>query len=332
MDYTPPDITSILGIVDTFIRLSDEQTRGHRQYHKYHPSEWGKCLRSQQYKHYAQLGHIDEAHETHSSQKLRLFQKGHNMQSRWEDYFTAVNILRGRWKCKNPICLSFNDDGSLKDISLEDRQKISKTGKTRVHGMDNKCGDFKPDYCACGGSDFKYCEVPVIDEELNFNGHADCILDFSRFDPTLLKGVRPTFNIETLPKKPIVIDMKTAGQWAWDKQVKKAGLHSYYRIQILIYAHILDCEYGCVIYENKNDSSVAAFKVEKDEELFEIIRSQSKLMQKMADKQLLPPPRPEDKNVFECKNCPFKTVCHKSKIWSDPQLSEKRRRFYGKLL
>lgn len=328
MDYTPPDISSLLGIVDTFLRWQNEKTQGDRKYFEYHPSEWGKCLRTQQYKHYAQLGSVTAEPEKLTSTKLRLFEKGHNMQSRWERYFTAVNILRGVWKCRNPLCFMTSDDGQHANWDNKERQQAFEIIKTRVYGKDQLVGCFKPDNCICGCKDFDYHEVSVKSKEMNLSGHADCILDFSRFDPERFKEVRPSFNIDTLPKKPIVIDMKTIGEWAWKKQIEKIGLHDYYRTQILIYAHILECEYGVVIYENKNNSQVAAFKVEKNEEMFNNIKWQSQMMQKMVERKMLPPPRPETKDDFECKYCSFSNVCHQSAIWDDPDLDTKRHKFY----
>ena len=49
--YTPPEVTSVMNLVDTYIRWRTVSTRYDRSYEHYHPSELGKCLRMQQYKH-----------------------------------------------------------------------------------------------------------------------------------------------------------------------------------------------------------------------------------------------------------------------------------------
>lgn len=306
--FVPPDIASMMGIVDTHLQWRQEKEKGSRKYFKYHPSEWGGCLREQQYKHFVQLGYVDATEENHSSQMARLFETGHATQARWEIYFDEIGILRGLWKC---------------------------TSCKHMHGTEETLGIFNPGGCEkCDAkAPLRYCEVSVIDEELNFSGHADCILDFSRFDPSKYEGVRQHFNMKTLPKRPVVVDMKTCNEWSWKKQVQSQGVHKKYRIQILIYAHILDCEYGVVIYENKNNSAASAFKVERNDELFDTIRWQAKAMQELSKRKKLPPPKPADKESKECNYCDFRSICYTSPIWENEEaLTEKRVRFYKNLL
>lgn len=270
------------------------------------------CLRRQQYKHLAHEGFMKVEPVIHSSKMQRLFDKGHNMHHRWQQfYFADMGILKGYWKC--PSC-----------------------GK--VYGKEETLGVFSPEKCEkCGfKGKFNYLEIDVLDDEMNIAGHADIILDFSRFDPDRYKGVRSAFNPEHLPKKPIVVDMKTIGSMQWNKKLKQYGLHKEYLIQITIYCHILDCEYGVVIYENKDNSDACAYKVPRNDELFKKIKEQTVIMKKLADRTvdgkrlpLLPPPKPLEKSDYECSNCEFASLCHKSKIWDDPELVEKRKSFYG---
>ena len=91
--YTPKDIQSLLGLIDTYKRHQAFQTRFNRSYKHYHPSEWGKCLRLQQYKHYVELGLIELEYEERDSKILRLFDKGHNMHERWTHYFEDIGVL-----------------------------------------------------------------------------------------------------------------------------------------------------------------------------------------------------------------------------------------------
>lgn len=293
------------------------------------------CLRKQQYNHYVSLGHIEVEPEEINSTKLRLFDKGHNMHLRWqEQYFADMGVLRGRWKCTNPYCYAFDDEGKLRwdDGIPEDKKQVMLEKKTtRIYGKDDKLGVFKPDSCVCGCSSFSYIETPVQSDELNFAGRADLILDFSNMTYEQFEGVRCSFNLRNLPKEPIVADMKTIGDFPFRK-IQREGPHKEYLIQVAIYAHILDLEYGLLIYENKNDSTIDAYRVERNDAVFDTVEWQSKLMQKMADKQALPPPKPVNKDNFECKSCPFKEMCHSSKIWSDPKLDEKREKFYKNLL
>ena len=332
---TPPEISSVLGCVDTFLRHRAWKNYGSRTYFKYHPSEWGKCLRKQQYNHYVSLGHIKVEPEDMSSTKLRLFDKGHNMHLRWQEhYFAEMGVLTGRWKCTNPYCYAFDDEGKMRFESgpnEEHKKKMLETGATRVYGKDALLGCKRPEACACGCQRFDYIETPVVSDELNFAGRADLILDFSSLTYEAFEGVRCSFNTRNLPKKPIVADMKTIGEFPF-KRILTNGPHKEYLIQVAIYAHILDLDFGLLIYENKNDSSIAAYKVEKNDALFDTVRWQSLIMQKMAKSKALPPPKPVNKDNFECKTCPFKSICHSSAVWDDPGLQEKREKFYKNIL
>jgi len=305
LSYIPPEVTSILGVVDTHLRW--KQTQQHRNYKHYHPSEMGKCLRKAQYSRYVEFGWIDLVKKDMDSQKLRLFDKGHNMHARWQKYFTDIGILRGVWRCR---------------------------GCGEMHGEDSSFGDFRPNNCDCGRDDFKYNENSVYDEELNIRGNCDLVLDFSRLksNEKLFEGVRKAFNLDHLPDSPIVIDMKTINYDQFKRQVIGKGPHPEYIMQLTIYIHLLGCEYGLIIYENKNNSDIAAFKVEKNDERFNIIKEQLQAMNAMVKDKFLPPPRPTSKSDYNCKFCDFAPHCHKSKVWNDPKLEEKRKRFYKELL
>jgi hypothetical protein len=111
--YTPKEIQSLIGLVDTYKRWINFTNKDKRNYKHYHPSEWGKCGRAQQYKHYVELGFIKVEFQENDSQTLRLFDKGHNMHNRWADYFIDIGILRGCWKCNNMGCFLFDDNGEF---------------------------------------------------------------------------------------------------------------------------------------------------------------------------------------------------------------------------
>jgi len=334
--YVPKEIVALMGVVDTYKRWKNYEQSQDREYHYYHPSEWGKCLRAQQYKHYAQKGLISVPFKELDSRVLRLFDKGHNMHERWSHYFEDMGrILRGRWRCKNSCCYIFNDDGEL--ISNLNKEKILKVlfkDKRRIYGDKSVNGVLKPEKCACGCKDFDYFETLVYDEELNIKGHADLILDFSNFDVDIFKNVRISFDKRFLPVngKPIVGDMKTIGSSSWRFQLERFGAHKYYEIQLTIYAYILDCEYGVLMYENKDNSEMKWYKIERNDEWWDVIKWQSLTMQDMATSKKLPPPKPKDKSCYECKGCDFKNLCHSSKIWDDPKLDKKRKDFYKILL
>ncbi|MFW6129646.1 MAG: hypothetical protein ACOC56_00590 [Atribacterota bacterium] len=305
--FVTPDINSIIGVVDTYLRWRQKNSPP-RGYEIYHPSAFGGCLRQMQYYRYVERGLIKVEEQDFPSKILRLFDKGHNMHERWTRYMEDIGVLRGYWKCKDPTCLS-------------------------VYGEDDELGCFKPEKCkSCGGKTFYYNEVSVVRKDLNFYGHADMILDFSNFDSSRFNGVDMAFNEDFLPKNPIVVDMKTANDYRF-KRVLQKGPSLKYRVQLVIYANILPVEYGVLIYENKNTSDTAYYKIDKcTDTIFNKIEEQAKSMNEMVDRKLLPPPRPINKDDYECSNCPFKNVCHNSKIWQDSDLDKKRKSFYGNLL
>ena len=331
--YVSPDVASIMGLFDTYIRWQ-QKNKPPRKYIKYHPSEFGRCLRSIQYKTFADLGYISVEPEEIPSDKQRLFDQGHNMHSRWSRYAESMEILRGTWRCMNPMCSFFDDNGNGPNNNWisERRDNILLDHRTRrVYGKEELKGIFRPERCICGSYDLKYEEVAVDSKELNFEGHADMVLDFSKIKEENFKDIRKTFNIETLPKTPIVVDMKTCNARSFDK-LNTIGPNLVYRVQLLIYTYILDVEYGLIIYECKDDSRTASFKIEKDENSWNVVKNQALIMKSLLEQKRLPPPRPSSKSDYECKNCAFQSVCHNSKVWQDTELENKRKDFYRHLL
>jgi hypothetical protein len=330
--YVPQDIQSIIGVIDTHVRWRNNSKD--RSYFKYHPSAFGGCLRNMQYMRYAAMGLIQYQGEEHASQTLRLFEKGQNMHNRWSNYFAEIGILRGVWECTNPCCSLWDDSGTMIPFT-GGKVGDGSFAKPRIYGKDETIGVFKPERCVCGCRTMVYHEASVESEEMNMYGHVDAILDFTGLSLAKYDGVSLAFNMEHLPKAPIVVDFKTINDFRWKKMIK-IGPDITYRIQLCIYANLLDVDFGLLIYENKNSSEVKAFKVEKaTDTMFAEIKRQARTMDAMAklDKPKLPPPRPVSKDDYECSKCGFKKMCHSSNIWDDEEkLSTQRKQFYGNLL
>jgi len=324
-----PEICALLGLVDTYIRHRQFLQKDDRSYKHYHPSEFGKCLRRQQYLHYTELGYLQVEKSSFESRILRLFDKGHNMHSRWTDYFDGMGILRGLWKCKNPFCMNIDDKGIVLDSSNL-VSSYSKKNETRIYGKKNVMGEFKPDLCVCGCPDFEYVETPVISSEMNMKGRADAVLDFSGLKIGQFEGVEDSFDKSIFPKNPIVVDMKTINDYDFKNRLVKIGPHPEYVIQLTTYIHLLGCEFGVLLYENKNDSQIKSFKIPRNDKRFAIIKDQARMMVEMAsgENKLLPPPRPSSRSCYECKKCEFSSVCLTSSVWKDDKLDEKRQKFY----
>lgn len=298
------------------------------------------CLRKMQYQFYEEKGY-----KLHPSITLppptpidgrvaRIFANGHSMHERWAHLFDRMGILRGVWECSNECCHLWDDNGQF--ITGEpgiENPSLPREG--RKYGLDKSIGCFKPKKCVCGNTKFRYHEILVEDKSLNFRGHADQILDFSNFDPDRLKSgnkVDILFDVNSLPKKPIVNDMKTINSNQFNPKGfgKVTSLPKLeHQIQLTIYINILDLEYGMLIYENKDDSDTKIFQVERNASLWDKIKEQSINMQAMVEGKLLPPPRPDNQTGYECRDCRYKTICHSSKIWKDKQIGEKRQKFYN---
>jgi hypothetical protein len=291
-------------LIDQFLVYKQNQ-HNDRSYKVFHPSAFGKCLRKMMYQKYVSEGMMEAPVQSVEPRMIRIWDTGHSMHSRWASYMEEIGVLRGVWKCANPLCSS-------------------------VYGVDNKIGVFKPSSCSCGSTKFNYEEITVDDKTMNFHGHCDQVLDFSNIKEEFKNSKEFEYlknMMQFVPEKPIVIDMKSIGKNQWSKIEK--GAHFYYIVQLTIYLHILDLDMGIIIYERKDDSETKMFKVTRNEGWWQIMRRQSELMLSMFEKKTLPPPRPVSQNDFDCKYCEFKNSCHSSKIWQADNLNDLRSKFYS---
>ncbi len=329
----------VTNVMNTYLRWKslNGPPRGHEHFH---PSAFGMCLRRMQYQRYQERGFIKVEPATFEARTIRIFDTGHVMHARWAKYWEDLGVLRGIWECANPCCgLWDKDKGYIGDHESCEFVKNEYPGISkekilppRKYGTDNKIGCFKPKECVCGCTNFNYHEITVKDESLNFKGHCDQILDFSEFSGSLFKTKNPVkvlFKDEDLPKKPIVIDMKSINSYGFKSKLEHGKAPFEYRVQVNIYIHVLDLEYGILYFENKDDCSTKIIPVYRDAELWNKIQEQSHSMNDMLENKLLPPPRPLTKEAYECKNCEFQPICHSKDIWKDPDLSNKRLKFYG---
>lgn len=320
----PVEVTNVINVLNTYLQWKSINGPP-RGYLRYHPSSFGSCLRKAQYQRYTDMGYVKVDKEVNEARSIRIFDTGHSMHARWAQYFEGLGVLRGVWECKNKLCHAYMDDGTF------DNSKITTFGKSRIHGKDNKIGCFKPKACVCGCQEFEYHEITVHDDELNFHGHCDQILDFSNFDPNMFNQGNPVdvlFKVEDLPKKPIVLDMKSINSFSFKSKLEQ-GPSLVYRTQLVIYCNILDLEYGILIYENKDDSSTKVYKVDRNPDMWMSIVKQANSLNDMVAEKLLPPPRPQAKTDYDCRYCEYQSICHNSKIWDDPNLDTKRLNFYG---
>jgi hypothetical protein len=177
--------------------------------------------------------------------------------------------------------------------------------------------------------------------ELNFYGHCDMILDFSRFDPSKYDERSQDYLPEYLPKSPVVIDMKTINMFDSSRRCERQRRAQGLPVQLTVYANILGCDFGILIYENKNTQETHAVKVDRNADVWwPEIQRQALAMNEMVEvvledgtvDHLLPPPRPLAQDSKDCTFCKYQSRCFRSGAWEDPYLNEKRKDFYGVLL
>ncbi len=329
LSLQPPEVTNIINVLNTYLKWKSLNGPP-RGYEHYHPSSFGGCLRKAQYQRYAERGYINVQKEATDPRSVRIFDTGHSLHERWAKYFEEIGVLRGVWLCSNNFCRYWSDEGIYIGGPKPDENGQINNLSPREYGKGHRIGFFKPKSCICGCKDFIYKEIRVESKELNFRGHCDQILDFSSFDPDMFKTGNPVdylFKKEDLPKKPIVLDMKSINSFGFKSKLDK-GPSLVYRVQLVIYCNILDLEYGVLIYENKDDSSTKVYKIDRDPDMWKVIQEQAYKMNDMVDSKLLPPPRPLTRDDSECSYCDFKSICHKSAIWDDLDLAKKRSNFY----
>lgn len=333
------EVQAVTNVLNTYLRWKNLNgpPRGHEVFH---PSAFGSCLRRMQYQRYAERGYIQAEPQQPEAKTVRIFDTGHAMHARWAKYWEDIGVLRGIWECANHCCHLWDDAGEYRgdrDGCAYVKTEFAGVVKDpiirpRRYGEQDKLGAFKPEKCVCGCRNFDYHEITVEDKSLNFYGHVDQILDFSRFGggDVFRKGnpVKVLFRDEDLPKKPILNDMKSINSFGFKSKLEK-GAPFAYKVQVNIYIHLLDLEFGMLYFENKDDCSTRVIQIEKDVEMWEKIKEQAQKMMDMTEDRLLPPPRPIMQDEFECRYCEFQPICHKAGIWNDPAIDDKRRAFYG---
>jgi len=286
-----------------------------------------------QYQRYAERGHIEVKPQTVEAKVVRIFDTGHSMHDRWARYWEELGVLRGIWECTNPLCQIYNDKEELRSpVPLPKACCNEEVIRPRKYGENDKLGIFKPEKCVCGHKNFAYHEIAIEDKELNFRGHVDLILDFSKFNGGKEfkkgNGVRVLFKDADLPKKPVLVDMKSINSFGFKGKLE-SGPPFDYVVQVNIYLHVLDLDLGVLYFENKDDSSTRLMHIEKNPDLWAVIKGQAMKMNQMVDELKLPPPRPVNPDGWECRNCEFQSICNSSGIWEDPKLDSKRLKFYG---
>lgn len=249
-----------------------------RRYDVFHPSAWGSCLRKVAYQWYNE----SEKFLTITADDIdfrteRVFDNGHGIHARWQNYLDKAGVLRGVWKCKNPTC-------------------------HRLYGEDNILGIFNPStdpnwHCGCGSRENEYHEILVESEPwFNFHGHCDGIVD--------VRGTK----FETGKASDVyVVDFKSMRDDQFSELIHPKPDHV---VQTHIYMWILNLQAAVVVYEDKDNQALKELFVPRDDKLIETIKKQAVWMREVLRRRLLPN-RPDGfvRSDFPCRLCEFQRLC-----------------------
>ncbi len=265
-----------------------EALKNDRDYKYFHASSWSKCQRQTAYLYHEAHGHleVDKSAISIDPTLQRIFDNGHGVHSRWNDYFRySAPWLRGVWSCR-------------------------KCGTSQGHKQ--KLGIRRPSQCSCmmkGDELFEYHEIGFRDEETSWGGHVDAILDFY-FVSALLKNAADE-------DRCIIVDLKSINDYGW-KVLK--GPTADHIAQMQIYLDLSGLKEGRFVYENKNNQKLKEYVVMRDDAFIEQQRDAAIKLKKIVEhtnsngKYVLPH---RDSVKFktsantECKRCQFRGHCWK---------------------
>ena len=271
----PPRLENV--IRPHLVKKAAENTR---RYDIFHPSAWGYCLRKVAYQYYNEKGKFFQKTEADVNSRLEMiFDNGHHVHARWQDYLANTGVLRGIWRCPNPTCGKRYGEG----------QKLGIFNPMDVRGWKCKCGN---------ENKLEYDEVPIISEpEYNFRGNCDAILDF-RGTPFEVKSALDV----------IVVDFKSMKNDDFSKLTHAKPEHV---VQVNIYIWVLGLKGGILLYENKDKQLVKEIFVPRDETLIERVKKEALWMSKILKEGKLPT-RKEffGRSSEPCLWCEFRDLCY----------------------
>lgn len=269
-------------IYEQFLLEEGVEGKENRGYKHFHPSAFGGCLRKIILQYFGEIKpELKEPREIKPSSE-RIFKAGHAHHFRMQEEFSRMGIIRGYWRSKL-------------------------TGK--LYGTDNKIGIFRPQSLEeIGEADkkdpndkrsidqlFEYEEIAVINEEYNFAGHTDGIIELEKGDIN----------------SRYVVDFKTIKSERYSILATKSRKPDpEYITQINIYMWLLGVHQGIIFYEDKNEHKLIEFHVPYDEELIDQIKKYSKELIKLIKQKKIPSvSKSYAKTRKPCIYCGYKKFC-----------------------
>jgi hypothetical protein len=272
----PPRLENV--VRQHLVKKAAESTR---RYDVFHPSAWGYCLRKVAYQYYNENKKFYQKTDADVNSRLEMiFDNGHHVHARWQDYLDNAGVIRGIWRCPNPACGRKYGEGS--------RLGIFNPARTRK-GWKCQCGNDKA---------LEYDEIPIISHpDYNFRGSCDAVLDF-RGGPFEMKTALDV----------IVVDFKSMKN---DEFVKLEHAKPEHVVQVNIYMWVLGLKGAVLLYENKDKQLVKEMFVPRDEALITRIKKEAIWMRKLLNEGKLPPRNESFGRSSEpCLWCEFRGLCY----------------------
>lgn len=252
-----------------------------RRFNYFHPSAWGQCLRKVAYQYYnEQEPFVLKTSEDVDDRMERIFDNGHSTHARWQNYLDQAGVLRGYWRCPNPLCHKLYGQEEL----------IGVKNPSAVDGWQ----------CSCGSKGrLAYEEIKLkTNPSYNFEGHCDAVID-----------IRGTEFEQKNAYDVYVADLKTMKDDLYSELIEPKHEHV---VQVNIYMWILNLQGAVVVYENKDNQALKEMFVPRDDDLIRQIQNQSLWMQELLKNKKLPY-RPKDftRSKFPCRFCEFVNYCYR---------------------
>lgn len=111
--------------------------------------------------------------------------------------------------------------------------------------------------------------------------------------------------------EPVVVEIKTTSNAAWNKRMLSNSVPDYQMIQLLIYMYITKHDKGFFFTENKDTNEIFVLPVKMTDEHRQLVENTFEWMRevrKAADEGDLPK-RPFTKSSVQCKGCPVRYIC-----------------------
>jgi hypothetical protein len=260
--------------------MIDKALSSTRRYEAFHPSAWGSCLRKIAYQHYNEKKvFIRKTDQDVDLRMERIYDNGHGMHARWQNYLDCAGVLRGVWKCPNPLC----------GLSHGSEEPHGIFNPLRTPGWACKCGNDKK---------LSYEEVQVkSDPRYNFEGHVDAIVD-----------VRGTPFAAGNGNDLYIADFKTIKAEMFDEL---QGAKHEHVVQVHIYMWLLGLSAAMVVYESKDSQHLKEMHVPRDEAMIADIQEKAEWLIEVLKRGKLPQ-RPDGFSLskFPCRLCEFAGLCY----------------------